>query len=70
MSLNAASVELGNALKKVRLRWEATEQHWRDAVRQDFEARYWAPLLQQTQATLQAMDQLAPVLLAVRRDCG
>ncbi len=70
MSLNAASVELSNALKKVRLRWEDAERHWQDAVRAEFETRFWTPLVLQTEGTVQAMDQLTTILLTVRRDCG
>jgi hypothetical protein len=70
MSLNTAGIELNNALKALRLVWQGTREQWKDAVARDFEANRWTPLETQTVAALRAMDVLAPVLAAARRECS
>ena len=70
MSLNAASVELANALKTVRLAWEEVGAVWDDPVRRDFEAQRLVPLVAQVETTLQAIDRLAPVLARALRECS
>jgi hypothetical protein len=70
VSLNTAWIELNNGMKSLRQTWEKARQHWKDAVAQDFEANRWAPLEAQVEATLRALDVLAPVLAAARRECS
>jgi hypothetical protein len=70
VSLNAAAVELTNALKTVRLLWEEARAEWDDSVARDFEARWWAPLDAQVRAVVGAMDRVAPVLSRAREECS
>ena len=70
MSLNAAAVELTNALKTVRLLWEDVRAEWDDPVARDFEARWWGPLDSQVRAVVGAMDRLTPVLNRAREECS
>ena len=70
MSLNTAWIELNNGMRSLRQAWEEARQHWKDAVARDFEAVRWAPLEAQVDATLRALDVLAPVLAAARRECS
>lgn len=70
MSLNSPWIELNNGLKTLRLAWEEARDQWKDAVGRDFEANRWAPLEAQVVSTLRAIDVLAPVLAAARRDCS
>jgi hypothetical protein len=70
MSLTSSSVELANASRVVRTRWEDTRLAWNDPVSRDFESRHLAPLLAQTEAALQAIDRLAPILARALRECS
>jgi hypothetical protein len=70
VSLNTAWIELNNGMKTLRQVWEETRQRWKDPVSRDFEAHHWAPLEAQVAATLRALDVLAPVLAAARRECS
>lgn len=70
MSLNTAWIELNNGLKTVRLAWEDAREQWKDSVGREFEAERWAPLEAQVVSALRALDVLAPVLAAARRDCS
>ena len=70
MSLNTAWIELNNGMKTLRQTWEEARRHWKDAVARDFEAVRWAPLEAQVDATLRALDVLAPVLAAAQRECS
>jgi len=69
VSLNTAWIELNNGLKLLREAWDATRHQWKDSVARDFEAERWAPLEAQVEATLRALDVLAPVLATARREC-
>jgi hypothetical protein len=70
VSLNTAWIELNDSLKTLRLAWEAARERWKDTVARDFEANRWQPLEAQVVSTLRALDVLAPVLAAARRDCS
>jgi hypothetical protein len=70
MSLNAAWTELNEALKALRLRWDAVQPDWQDSVRDHFEANHWDPLEAQVVAALRAMDRLSPILIRAQRECS
>ncbi len=70
MSLTTASLELANALKTARVVWEQTRTTWKDSVAHDFENNHWEPLAQQIDATIGAIDRLAPTLLRAIRECS
>jgi hypothetical protein len=70
VSLNTSWIELNDALKHMRERWEETKQGWDDPVSRDFEETFLLPLESQVVAALRAMDRLAPVLARARRDCS
>jgi hypothetical protein len=70
MSLTTSSLELANALKAARAIWEDTKAGWKDPVSHDFEANHWGPLATQVEATIGAIDRLAPVLSRALRDCS
>jgi hypothetical protein len=68
-SLNAGSATLNNALKNMRILWDATRAEWNDPVGRAFEEQQWLPLEGRTVAALRAMDRLAPILASIQRDC-
>ena len=44
-----ALTDLETAWKRLALQWEESTQLWDDAVRRDFEQRYWTPLTSESQ---------------------
>ena len=69
MDLSGGWTELNSARKTLRERWQEVLPAWDDAVRRDFEEHYYQPLEAQVQATLRAMDRLAPILRKARQEC-
>jgi hypothetical protein len=63
-------MELGGALKNLRVLWEETKTVWNDPVRESFEEHHWIPLEARVLAGIRALDQLAPVIDKVRQECG
>jgi hypothetical protein len=70
LSLSLGLSKLDDALETLQGRWEMTQTHWRDAVRQDFEENYFAPIAPEVRATLEAMERLAVVLNRLRHECS
>jgi hypothetical protein len=68
MSLSTAVLSLGNGLKTLNALWEEVRPGWNDPVGRDFESNHWAPLRGQVEATLQAVERLAPVLERALRE--
>lgn len=70
MSLSTASISLADGLKTAGALWEDTRAGWDDSVSQAFESNYWIPLKNQVEATLAALESLAPVLARAQQDCS
>jgi hypothetical protein len=70
VSLTTSSLELANALKAARVVWEEVRSGWKDPVSRHFESNHWQPLANQVEATINALDRLAPVLMRALRDCS
>ena len=68
-NLNAGYSSLNHSLKELRILWEETKSHWKDAVSESFEEHQWHPLEARMVAALRAMDRLAPVLCKMQQDC-
>lgn len=68
--MSDGSGKLAYAAKNLRRKWDDTAEHWRDAVRADFEARHINPLITQTTATSRGMHTLDEVIQKMRRDCS
>lgn len=69
MSLKASAVELTDGLKSLAEVWDATRAVWTDGVAEEFEERFWRPLVGQNNDAVTAMDRLSTLLAQVRRDC-
>jgi hypothetical protein len=69
-SLNASYGSLNHALKEMRLRWEQTQDQWKDSVSEGFDREHWQPLESHVVAALRAMDRISPLLLKMQQDCG
>lgn len=70
MYFGAGVGKLQHALKTLKVHWEATEDGWRDQLRQDFEERRLEPIAAQSVTTLRAMAQLADIFTRIQRDCS
>jgi hypothetical protein len=70
MSLTTASISLADGLKTVSIHWEDARAGWDDSVSRDFETNNWLPVKIQIEATLTALERLAPILARVQQDCS
>jgi hypothetical protein len=61
--------QLARAMKDLMIRWGETKVAWKDAVSQEFEEQFLAPLQRELRNATSAMDQAAQVLSQVRQDC-
>ena len=68
--LSIISSSLHFAAKTLRIRWDDTQQVWNDAIRQNFEETYLAPLEPQVVITLKAINRLAQVLARATEECS
>jgi hypothetical protein len=69
MSLSSGRAQLANAFKKLKLEWLATENVWRDQVRQDFNDTYWEPLEARLASVLTAIDRLDQSMGQMKHYC-
>jgi len=70
VSLSTASISLADGLKTAERLWEEARDGWDDPVSQAFENNYWLPLKTQVEATLAAVDRLAPILARAQQECS
>jgi hypothetical protein len=70
MSLTTASISLADGLKTAEKLWEEARTGWDDPVSRNFETNHWLPLKNQIEATLAALDRLAPILARAQQDCS
>ncbi len=70
MSLSAGRYQLANAFKSLKQEWEATENVWRDVVRQEFADQHWDPLAARLAAVLSAMDRLDLAMGQMKQECA
>ena len=70
MSLTTASISLADGLKTAGMLWDEARAGWDDPVSQAFEDNYWTPLKTQVEATLGALDRLAPILARAQQECS
>ncbi len=70
MSVAAGRYQLANAFKSLKQEWEATDNAWRDIVRQDFAETHWDPLATRMGSVLTAMDRLDLAFAQMHQDCG
>ena len=68
--LSAGQTKLSQAMKTLRERWDAVQEHWKDRVRDEFEEKHLREIQERVRATLGAMDRLREVVERAERDCG
>lgn len=69
MKLTTGRTKLFKACQVLRQRWDQTQSGWNDAIRQQFEEEFLAPLQQQATSTLRGIDRLSEILEEVYKDC-
>jgi hypothetical protein len=67
---SAGSTRLRESLRTLRVKWDASQADWNDAVRREFEERYLEPLEPRVLATLNSMVNLMQVLAKAQQDCS
>lgn len=68
MTIGTGIVQVQEALKLLRTKWEQTQAHWKDPVSQEFEKNFLCALELQVKQTRQAMEQLANLLQQAQQD--
>lgn len=69
MYFGAGVGKLEHTRKSLLVTWERTEDEWRDQVREEMGRQHVEPLLDQMEAALREMDQLADLFGKIYRDC-
>jgi hypothetical protein len=62
--------QLAKAMKEMLAKWAETKGDWDDSVSRNFEKRFLQSLEMDMRAATSAMDSMAQILAAVRRDCS
>jgi hypothetical protein len=70
MSLNAGAGKLSFALKTLRTRWDNTQLHWKDEVRDEFDENHLKLIEEEVMATLNATNVLSQLLLKAQQECA
>lgn len=68
--LTSGTAKLHDSLKKLRARWQDTQNYWNDPVSREFEETFLAPLDPQINATLERMRRLSAMLNSAQHDCS
>lgn len=68
MTIGTGIVQIQEALKLLRAKWEETQRHWNDPVGREFEKKFLDTLEMQVKQTRQAMEQLANLLQQAHQD--
>ena len=69
MSLKANKSRLTGLTKDLLLRWEDTQQYWRDAKGAEFDRRFMRELFPQVNQATTALENLDELLNKIRNEC-
>ena len=70
MSVSGAKGTLYDAMKQLRIRFDAIKAEWNDERRRAFEKEIIDPLEPSVMAALKAMDAVSELIQRVERECG
>ena len=62
--------QLAKGMKELMARWAETKGDWDDSVSRNFEKRFLLALEMDMRSATSAMDSMAQILAAVKRDCS
>ena len=69
MSVETAKVKLTSAIRDLRVRWDETTDQWKDSASASFEKDFVTPFELEARSAIKAMETMAEVMIAVRKDC-
>lgn len=69
MGLQESRGKITRSMQDLMSLWASTQVHWNDNNSQAFEAKYLKPLEMDVRVAGAAMDEMAVLLVKVRRDC-
>jgi hypothetical protein len=68
--LHTGAIRLTRSASKLREQWLATQEHWNDQMRRDFERNHLEPLAPEITLTLAAIQRLGELLEQAERECS
>jgi hypothetical protein len=69
MSAGGSKSRLVSAARELSLKWEDTENYWRDQRSQEFERKYLQELFLDVDKAVAVIEKLDELLKKVRSDC-
>jgi hypothetical protein len=69
MNLNANKSRLTGLTKEILLRWQETQEHWRDARGEEFDRRFMQELFPRVNKATNAIEKLDELLKRIHKDC-
>jgi hypothetical protein len=69
MGVHEGRGQLGKGLKELIAAWQDTKSQWKDQNAERFEKKHVQPLEMDVRAATGAMDVMAQLLSAIKRDC-
>jgi hypothetical protein len=69
MGLQESRGKIGRSIKDLMAQWASTQVHWNDGNSQKFEEKFLRPLEMDVRVATSAMDEMAALLMQIRRDC-
>jgi hypothetical protein len=69
MSLSGCKGRLNGVTRDLALKWDDTQNYWRDGKSQEFERRYLRELFAEVNQSMLALEKLDELLRKVRSNC-
>jgi hypothetical protein len=69
MNVAGSAANLMQSLKNLKLEWERTATHWRDAKRIEFERKYLEHLPHDVARATVTIKEISDLLKEIRNDC-
>ena len=69
MGLQESRGKITRTMQDLMSLWASTQVHWNDSNSQAFEGKYLKPLEMDVRVAAAAMDEMAVLLVKIRREC-
>ncbi len=69
VNLGGSANNLLQAVKELRLSWDATREHWRDVKSLEFERKFLEPLPGDAARAIAVMEEISVLLKKIHDDC-
>ena len=70
MSVEGGRQRLYIALKEFQIKWQESENMWKDQVSRSLKKKYVEPLEIGGKSAIQAMEVMRDLIVRIRKDCG